>query len=147
MLGTSGDPPRGAPERARTAPWAVAASLFAGVLGGGVIDAALVLSRAPGTPRLEVAALALGLYGTLGLVLAALAGGATYVVLGAIPGGLRRLVDDRRFDTQIAAAVLAIVGGGAGLAAPRAPGPAPFVGRKARPPPAGGAPPRGPPAP
>ena len=46
----------------------MAASLFAGVLGGGVIDAALVLSRAPGTPRLEVAALALGLYGTLGLV-------------------------------------------------------------------------------
>ena len=65
--------------------WSTGASVFAGLLGAGVIDAALVMARSSGAPAFAVAALALGIYGTAGLILGALSGWAVGVLLDAMP--------------------------------------------------------------
>jgi choline-sulfatase len=65
--------------------WSTGASVFAGLLGAGVVDAALVIARATGSTPLAVLALAIGIYGTAGLVLGALSGWAVGTIVGALP--------------------------------------------------------------
>ena len=77
----------------------VAASVFAGFLAAGVVDLLLVLGRGEGARPAEAVALAIGLYGTLGLVLGGLPS-----PLGAHP----------QVDRRVAAGVLSgAVGAGA----------------------------------
>src|SRR5438552_13750322 len=94
--------------------WSTGASVFAGLLGAGVVDAAVVVARASDAPLLTVAALAIGLYGTAGLLLGALAGWAVGTLLGALP---ERLTTDPEVDTRLAGAILAGVVGALVLAA------------------------------
>ena len=63
----------------------VAASVFAGFLGAGVVDLLLVLTRGQGARPAEAVALAIGLYGALGLVLGAAVSWATAMALGGLP--------------------------------------------------------------
>jgi arylsulfatase A-like enzyme len=103
--------------RLRDAHGPLAASVFAGVLGAGVLDAIVTLARA-GTPGAAggVLALSLGLYGVTGLVLA--------VGAGLLGGGVRDALTDARGalrsnaerDAAVATAFLA-VGVGAAVAA------------------------------
>lgn len=103
---------------------AVAFSTFAGLLGAGLVDAFLVLTREPGARVAEVLVLSVGLYGTAGLVLGTLLGWAAATVLGALPGGWQALVDDETLDARVcgfllggaAASVLLAVGAGASYA-------------------------------
>jgi arylsulfatase A-like enzyme len=89
----------------------VAASVFAGFLGAGVVDLLLVLSRGQGARPAEAVALAMGLYGTLGLILGLALGWAAAMVLGALPAPLAA---HPQVDRRIGAGVLAgAVGGGA----------------------------------
>jgi arylsulfatase A-like enzyme len=94
----------------------VAASVFAGVLGAGVADAALILARGEGAIRLEVLELSLGIYGAAGLVLGVLAALAVRATLGAIPGGPDRFAADPYFDEQVTTGLLAGMGGAVALA-------------------------------
>src|SRR3982751_4398736 len=110
---------------------AVGASLFAGFLGAGVVDLAVIVARESGVPPGPIAALALGIYGTLGLLAAALAWVAVRASLGALPGGARRLVDDVVFDGQLTAGLLASVGGAVLLALGMAAAQGLFVGHMA----------------
>jgi arylsulfatase A-like enzyme len=142
MLGSSGDrlgaaagPSRRAPLASLslppTPPWAVAASVFAGVLGTGVVDGALVLIRESGVTRWSLAALALGLYGALAIVAAVVAWGVVWATLTALPGGPRRLVEDVVFDGKLAAAILAGLGGAVFLGLTAAAAQGLFIGRMA----------------
>ena len=89
----------------------VAASVFAGFLGAGVVDLLLVLGRGQGARPAEAVALAIGLYGTLGLALGAAAGWATAMVLGGLPAPLGA---HPQVDRRVAAGVLSgAVGAGA----------------------------------
>jgi choline-sulfatase len=94
--------------RLRDAHGPLAASIFAGVLGAGVVDAAVTLARgdAPGA-GLGVVELALGLYGAAGIVLAASVGLLGVAVLAAIPGGPGTLRTDARRDAAITTGLLA----------------------------------------
>jgi len=93
--------------------WSTGASVFAGLLGAGVIDAALVLARSSGVPALAVVALALGIYGTAGLVLGALSGWAAGTILGALPSPLAA---DPEADQRIGGSILAGLCGAVALA-------------------------------
>lgn len=90
--------------------WPSALSVFAGILGAGVIDALAVLLRGQHARFFEAFALALGLFGATGLLVAAAVGFAVAVVLGALPGGLRGL-DDETVDANVCGVLL---GGSAG---------------------------------
>ena len=104
---------------------ATALSVFAGFFGVAVVDALAVVFRGRSAGVLQTLALALGLYGTLGLLAAALAGWAVAVVMRSIPGGPSAVRDDEGLDARVcglllggvaASAVLAF-GAGAGYAA------------------------------
>src|SRR4030095_5530135 len=93
--------------------WSTGASVFAGLLGAGVIDAALVLARSSGAPAFAVAALALGIYGTAGGVLGGLLRVAGGILFGAMP---HPLAADPEADQRLAGAVLAGLAGAVALA-------------------------------
>jgi arylsulfatase A-like enzyme len=94
----------------------VAASTFAGMLGAGVVDTLAVLMRGQHAKLGETAALALGLYGSAGLLLAAVLGWAVATVGNAIPGGWTGLLGDEDLDARVCGLVLAGLAGGAVLA-------------------------------
>src|SRR5438045_3391195 len=96
--------------------WPTGASVFAGLLGAGVVDAMLVLARGSGAPLFAVLALAVGLYGVAGLVGAALGGWAVGTVLGALPSGPRDVTVDVATDTRLCGALLAGLAGALALA-------------------------------
>ncbi len=97
--------------------WPVGASVFAGMLGAGVVDAAFTLAAQPEARVAEVAAFAFGFYGVAGLVAAGILGTLAAIAIGAVPGGARAIANDERLDLQIAAAILAGTCGAAALAA------------------------------
>jgi arylsulfatase A-like enzyme len=68
----------------------------------------LVLVRGSGARWFEVLALAIGLYGAAGLLLAAFVGWAVATSLAALPGGWRAMVADRDVDGRTAAALLGL---------------------------------------
>jgi hypothetical protein len=88
--------------------WPSGASVFAGTLGAGILDACLILARGNGGRPFEVLALAVGLYGTAGLLLAAFVGWAVATAAATVPGGWRALREDRDLDGRAAAAVLGV---------------------------------------
>jgi len=94
----------------------LAVSAFAGILGAGLVDALLVLVRGHQAHLVQLLALAVGLYGAVGLGLAALLGWAVATVLGAIPGGWRALGEDESLDTRLCGYLLGGVVGAAVLA-------------------------------
>src|SRR5262249_12918252 len=94
--------------------WPVGAAAFAGLLGAGVVDAAVTLARAGGGSG--VIALALGLYGTPGRLVALARGWAAAIVLDAIPGGVAGLRSDEALDARIATGVAAGAPGAAAAA-------------------------------
>jgi choline-sulfatase len=94
--------------RLRDAHGPLAASMFAGVFGAGVLDAAVTLVRG-GVPGAGpgVIALAAGLYGTAALVVAMVGGALLGGVLDAIPGGPATLRSDANRDTAVTTGLLA----------------------------------------
>ncbi|MGB8297789.1 MAG: hypothetical protein WCG85_20400, partial [Polyangia bacterium] len=88
--------------------WPSAASVFAGSLGAGILDACLVLARGSGARLFEVLALAAGLYGTAGLLAGAFVGWAVATAAAAVPGGWHALREDRDLDGRTAAALLGL---------------------------------------
>ncbi len=94
----------------------VAAATFAGLLGAGVADALAVSIRAPEGQLAHLLVLAIGLYGTAGLIAAAALGWAVGQVLAAIPGGPSALRDDRGLDARVCGYLLAGTLSGAALA-------------------------------
>jgi arylsulfatase A-like enzyme len=132
MRASFGDPPGAAAGPVgRSAPAAVAASVFAGLLGAGAADGTLILARESGTSAWPLAALALGIYGAVGLAAAIVAWVTVRATIGALPGGTQRLVDDVVFDQSVAGAVLAAFGGAVVLAAGSAAAQGLFVGHMA----------------
>ena len=95
----------------------VAVSTFAGCLGAGVVDALLVLACGHHARLFEALALSAGLYGTAGLLCAALLGWSAATVLGAIPGGWGALREDEDLDARVCGLLLGGVAAGAVLAA------------------------------
>ncbi|HEY8926397.1 MAG TPA: sulfatase-like hydrolase/transferase, partial [Polyangia bacterium] len=90
----------------------IAASVLAGFLGAGVVDVMVTVARAQGPaapPSLLL--LALGLYGTAGLLAACVVGLLAGGVLGAIPGGPSALVENAETDRAAASAILGGLGG------------------------------------
>jgi len=85
----------------------LATSTFAGVLGAGVIDAAVTLARGGAGAGLGVVELALGLYGAAGLLLAVLVGLFLGGVVAAIPGGAVALRSDGERDAAVTTGLLA----------------------------------------
>ena len=102
----------------------VVVSTFAGFLGAGVLDALLVLARGHQARLFETLALSAGLYGSAGLLIAALLGWATATVLAAIPGGWDALRQDEALDGRacglllggVAAGLVLALGAGVGYA-------------------------------
>jgi arylsulfatase A-like enzyme len=102
----------------------VAVSTFAGFLGAGVFDALLVLVRGHHAHLFEALALSIGLYGSAGLLCAALLGWSAATALGAIPGGWGALREDEDLDARtcglllggVAASAVLAVGAGLGYA-------------------------------
>jgi len=94
----------------------LAASTFAGLLGAGLADALVVLTRGQQGRFGQILALTIGLYGAGGLLAAALGGWAAARVLAAIPGGLPALRDDPTLDTRVCGFILAGTLSGAALA-------------------------------
>jgi arylsulfatase A-like enzyme len=94
----------------------IAASTFAGLLGAGLVDAVAMLVRGPKASFLELLTLSVGLYGSAGLVCAALLGWAAAMVMGTIPGGLTSLRDDHALDARVCGFLLAGTLAGATLA-------------------------------
>jgi arylsulfatase A-like enzyme len=90
----------------RSVHMAVATCVFAGLLGAGVVDLGLVALQGEGVGWFDAACLILGLYGTIGLVAGVLAGAATAIVDGAIPGGLGTLRTDVEIDRRVATGLL-----------------------------------------
>ncbi len=88
----------------------VAASALGGLLGAGLLDAALVALRAADAPLLPLAILAIGLYGAAGIGLAVSLGWFTATIRNALP---HRWIDDPERDRQLAGLLLA---GAAGIA-------------------------------
>jgi hypothetical protein len=68
----------------------------------------LVLARSSGARPFEVLALAVGLYGTAGLLLGAFVGWAVATAAACVPGGWRVLRENRELDGRAAAAVLGL---------------------------------------
>jgi arylsulfatase A-like enzyme len=123
----------GSPQRAEASgsfSWGVAGSVFAGLLGAGVVDGAAVLARGAGAAA-DVLALALGIYGTAGLVAGVLAGWAAGATLSAIPGGAGRLRDDPGLDDVLAGAIVAGLVGAVVVAIGAAAAQGVFVGQMA----------------
>src|SRR5690242_14750321 len=89
------------------------ASVYAALLGAGVVDAANVVLRSPDASVVVVAALGVGIYGAAGLVLGAVLGWAVAIVLGALPP---RLSSDPEVDHRLAAAIVAGLFGALALA-------------------------------
>lgn len=94
----------------------VATATFAGLLGAGILDALTVVVRAREGQLAPILAMTVGLYGTAGLVAAAVLGWATARVLAAIPGGCSALRDDRALDARVCGYLLAGTLSGAALA-------------------------------
>lgn len=86
-----------------------AASTFAGCLGAGVVEVALLL--AGGAPLGASLALALGLWGFVGLLLGAFLGLAASVVTHHLPGGPLGLRTTPDLDRRVAAGILAVATG------------------------------------
>ncbi|HEY5282666.1 MAG TPA: sulfatase-like hydrolase/transferase [Polyangia bacterium] len=105
----------------------IARSTFAGLVGAGVFDALLVLLRGHQAHAFEALALGLGLYGTAGLLCAALLGWAAATVLGAIPGGWQALREDESLDARVCGLLFGGVVSGLVLAAGAGLGYAGFV--------------------
>lgn len=87
----------------------VATSVFAGLLGAGAVDGLVTLGRAGGGGA--TVALALGLWGTLGLLAGPTAGLLVAGAASAVPGGFPALRGDERLDRNAAAGVLATLAG------------------------------------
>jgi arylsulfatase A-like enzyme len=97
--------------RARDLHGPLATSAFAGILGAGLVDAALTLARADGaTPVAALALLAIGLYGAAGLAAGAGLGLLTGAALDGLPGGWSSLRDPAR-DRAVATGVLTVLVG------------------------------------
>jgi choline-sulfatase len=94
----------------------VAVSTFAGFLGAGVFDALLVLVRGHDTRPFEALALSVGLFGSAGILGAALLGWAAATVLGAIPGGWGALRENQELDARASGMLLGGVAAGGVLA-------------------------------
>jgi choline-sulfatase len=90
----------------RSVHMAVATSVFAGLLGAGVIDLGLVAMNGEGVGLFDAVCLILGLYGAIGLIAGLLAGSAAAVVSNAIPGGPTALRTDADIDRRIAIGLL-----------------------------------------
>src|SRR6185436_10497117 len=103
------------------------ASVFAGLLGAGVVDALMVLTRATEAAG-AVLALAVGIYGCAGLVLGGLAGFAAGTILGALPA---HPASDPEGDQRLAGAVVAGLAGAVALAVGAALGHGMFVAQMA----------------
>jgi arylsulfatase A-like enzyme len=104
----------------------VAASVFAGILGAGVVD--LVMMLRGGNQDLRAAdavALSIGLYGAAGLVAGLALGWAAAVVLGALPDPRRAQVD---WDREAAAGIVALACGALVIAVVAAAAQATFIG-------------------
>lgn len=110
--------------------WPIGASVFAGVLGAGILDAILTAARSQ-VGAGDVVLLAVGLYGTAGLGLAVVLGWAAAIALGSIPGGARALVDNTGLDERIASGLVASAFGALALAAGAAVVQGAFVGTMA----------------
>src|SRR6516164_7559519 len=82
----------------------VGASVLAGVLGAGIVDAALTAGHGGAG---GVLALAVGLYGAAGIVAALAAELAVGAVLGARPAGWGPLRDEPEHDRAVATGILA----------------------------------------
>jgi choline-sulfatase len=85
----------------------IAASTLGGIVAAGVVDFLVTVVRAtgPASPG-AVLALALGIYGAVGLIVAAVLGFLVAGILGAIPGGAAALVMDERRDRTAATGIL-----------------------------------------
>jgi arylsulfatase A-like enzyme len=100
---------------------ATALSVFAGIFGAAFVDALAVVLRGRSADLLQTLALALGLYGTVGLVAAALAGWAVAVVMRSIPSSPSAVLDDEGLDARVCGLLLggvaasAVVAFGAGV--------------------------------
>jgi arylsulfatase A-like enzyme len=120
--------------RLRDAHGPVAASTFAGILGAGLLDAAVTLARAggdaPGAAS-GVLVLAVGLYGVAGLLAGLVAGLLAGAVLRAIPGGAGSLRADLPRDRAVATGILAAVIGVLVAAAVAAAGQKLLIGKMA----------------
>jgi hypothetical protein len=81
-----------------------------------LVDAVAMLVRGPKASFLELLTLSVGLYGSAGLVCAALLGWAAAMVMGTIPGGLTSLRDDHALDARVCGFLLAGTLAGATLA-------------------------------
>src|SRR5689334_1445261 len=90
----------------------IPASVLAGFLAAGLLDALVTVLRAPPpTAAPTVFLLALALYGAAGLVAASVIGLLAAGVLGAIPGGSAALVTDPRLDRSATAGILSAAAG------------------------------------
>ncbi len=86
----------------------VAASVFAGLLGAGLIDVLVTVARADGpAPFGPLLLLAIGLYGLAGLVTGVMISALVHAAIGAIPGGWPVIRYDEERDREIAARVIA----------------------------------------
>jgi len=104
----------------------VGASVLAGVLGAGIVDAALTAGHGGAG---GVLALAIGLYGAAAIVAAFVAELAVGAVLGARPAGWGALRDEPEHDRAVATGILAGCLGVAVAAAVAAAGQRFFVGK------------------
>jgi arylsulfatase A-like enzyme len=86
----------------------IAASILAGFVGAGVLDALVTGLRTSGASAPgALLTMGLGLYGAVGLVAALVVGTLTAGVLRALPGGFAGLANDDRADALAAAGILA----------------------------------------
>jgi choline-sulfatase len=112
----------------------VASSALAGLLGAGLVDAALTLARADGArPASAVAALAIGLYGALGVVAGAALGALCGGVLAALPGGWSGLQQSPERDRAAATGILSGLVGVLVIAAGAAAGQRLLIGKMSSP--------------
>jgi len=87
----------------------IPASVLAGFLGAGLLDAGVTVLRAPPLSAAPtVLLLAIALYGAAGLVAATGIGLLASGVLGAIPGGAGALAADPELDRSVAAGILTV---------------------------------------
>jgi arylsulfatase A-like enzyme len=86
----------------------VAASVFAGLVGAGLIDVLVTVIRADGpAPFGPLLLLAFGLYGVAGLVAGLTISALVRAAIGAIPGGWPVIHYDEERDREIAARIIA----------------------------------------
>jgi arylsulfatase A-like enzyme len=110
----------------------VAASTFAGFVGAGLVDAAITMARADGpTPCSQLALLAFGLYGVVGLLAGLVLGALVAGVMGALPDGFRAIRDNPARDRHAAGNIVAATIGLLVLAAGAAVGQRLLIGNMA----------------